>query len=181
MDDTLTKPVDFGDLDTVIGNWLPAAARLRTRIDLPDATDRGRAGLEDRTDVLDVTPLLEAFGEIDDDALAFLGEFIESAGAKVQTILKNIDDLNVDELADLVHSLKGESLTFGGTKLGRLLEEFEVEMRGVADLRHRKLEIDREWKTLTEAAERLVRGEADREHPDDHPDLAAARRKREAI
>lgn len=163
--------------DLIFGDaaWLPAAARLRTQIaSAEDSTDRGVESPDNAADVLDVTPLREAFGELDDDALAFLGEFIKSADAKVRTIINCMDDLEITRLIDVTHSLKGECLSFGGTKLGRLLQQFERDLRDTTDWTRRKPEIEREWTTPKETADRLIRGRANQKSPEERRNSASA-------
>lgn len=155
MDDALTKPVEFLELDKAITRWLPVAADLRT------AKEGGETRSHDvlhegSRDILDPTPLVEAFGGIDDDALDFLRKFVVSADAKINSVLRQIDELDTRGLSDLVHSLKGECYSFGGMKLGSILGEFELDLKGASSLKEWKPEIVSQWKELTDSVHRFV-------------------------
>jgi CheY-like chemotaxis protein len=125
IDAVLTKPTQLQPLGRALAERLgePAApARLEPAND-------ARPEEEDGPPVLDTAPLVELFGEINDDVRGALAEFLDGADRLVRTIDELADAERGDDLARAAHRLAGESLSAGAVALGRLCKDLEQAAR----------------------------------------------------
>jgi PAS domain S-box-containing protein len=137
MDAFLAKPVDRGQLDGTIRRLLPRAVALRRRrgagdpVDPPAApggatvTPAAPPADDHQPPVLDLTPMLEIFGEIGDDARELLTLFVDSTQPLVDDIRHTLNKGDFEALREAAHSAKGAGNSAGAYRFGRLSADME--------------------------------------------------------
>lgn len=123
MDLVLVKPTSLAAIDRAL-----AAARRSaggSGIDrFPDPAAE-REAESDEGPVFDPAQLREAFGSLDQQALALLGGFVEDTGARLSALRSHASDRDAVPLAQAAHRVAGACLTMGAAQLGQLCRQLE--------------------------------------------------------
>ena len=141
VDAVLTKPTQLQSLDKALTAHLDRPARpTSVAAAAPTAVDTADGSAAAAPPVLDTAPLVEVFGEINDDVRAALAHFLDGAESLARTIDEHAAAEHGDDLARAAHRLAGESLSAGAVALGRLCKDLETAARaadwaGVRDRR----------------------------------------------
>jgi HPt (histidine-containing phosphotransfer) domain-containing protein len=124
MDGYLAKPIDSKLLAAALEKWLPGAAALR-RARKADVTKR--VSPEANIDPLVFTParLKESFGDLNNDARAFLAGFLAEAPAMASAVMEALDAEDWAKARHHAHALKGAALSIGAVRLGELAGEVQ--------------------------------------------------------
>ncbi len=131
MDDYLSKPVAIDLLDATIQRWLPAAAALRRRPSVPPAVaeiadasevpvDAGAAA-----DVVDLSPLTEAFGGLTEDAVALLDQFFASAMSDIEQVKDALARSDYQAARQTVHHAGGGAKGVGAIEFAAVCASVE--------------------------------------------------------
>jgi signal transduction histidine kinase/HPt (histidine-containing phosphotransfer) domain-containing protein/ActR/RegA family two-component response regulator len=128
VDAVLAKPTQLKPLARALAEHLGPAPRAPEAPDphssLP-APANDAAPAEAGPPVLDTAPLVEVFGEINDDVRGALAAFLDGAESLAETIDRHAAAEQGDDLARAAHRLAGESLSAGAISLGRLCKDLE--------------------------------------------------------
>jgi len=125
MDGYLAKPIDSKALADVLDTHVPEARALRRRPGPSVGRARDAAAEQIDPAVFDVERMREGFGEMNAEAIEFLGRFIAStvgAVAEIETALARGDLSTAGEAA---HTLKGASRSVGAVRLGQLAADIQ--------------------------------------------------------
>ncbi|MBI5163157.1 MAG: response regulator [Magnetospirillum sp.] len=130
MDAFLAKPIDLAQLDGTSRRLLPRAGALRRRRSTTgnpaaEVVRTANMGPDSRPPVLDLAPMREIFGAIDDEARELLTLFVDSTRPLVveaATALALGDPVGAREAA---HSAKGAGNSAGAYRFARLCAELE--------------------------------------------------------
>ena len=124
MDDYLSKPLRMAELRTMLHKWLPLPAHGPQAL-MADPRPRG-PGI-----VWNAATLGEMVG--DDAALQqnLLDRFVRNTVTQIASLRQALAGAELQEAADLAHSLKSSARMVGALALGTLCEE--IETAGLAD------------------------------------------------
>jgi len=126
MDAYLTKPIDSARLAETLARFLPEAADFRRRQEeRPPATPGSPAipGIDPQ--VLDLTPIGEAFGGVNEDSLAFLGSFVVESERNAAAMQAALDADDAAQARRHAHALKGAARSVGAVRLGQLAADMQ--------------------------------------------------------
>ncbi len=144
MDGYLTKPVDIAAMEQVVGRFLPKALELRkpaqADVDAPPLRPAPAAVLAEgggpgtQADgqpppALDLGPLTEVFGEVNDDLKEMLVHFVEATEDLIDALEAAIVAEDWKAANESAHAAKGAAQYAGATKLAQLCEQVELGLR----------------------------------------------------
>jgi len=114
--------------------------------------------------VLDLEPLMQAFGEFGDDVLDTLELFLTSTWPLLETVESLLVAEDLNGAGEAAHSIKGSANVSGAFRLGHLCAAVEV-----AALRHRDIVAARAAAAALPAAFAEVKAEIERVTAKAHP------------
>lgn len=160
MDDFLPKPVDLKTLKAMLVKWMGPGAAVPEAADAAAGSD-ARVGPAE-AQVLDLSRVMEVFGEIDDDARAYFGLFLDSVRPLIPAFFEEIGASRFGEARELVHKAKGAAANAGGVEFMSLMHDIEV---ALAEQRYthavnRSQEVRAVWNRLEQAIDRLSHPQA---------------------
>ena len=125
MDSYLTKPVDSRKLGATIARLLPAALQLRRDVVEEAAPEPPHRAPDWDTDIFDPTILGCDFGLLDEEAKELIERAAEDWKDKVAGIDAALAASDFSAARDIVHALKGASLSIGAGRLGRVASDIQ--------------------------------------------------------
>jgi len=143
MDGFLTKPIDSVALGKTLAEHMPQALDLRVSAEARagdegddlggngrgghgrDGHGRGGNGALDEPDVFDPDRLIESFGALDADALAFAGNFAADAENMIDRFLTAAESGDEKHARHEVHAIKGAARSVGAVHLGNLASDLQ--------------------------------------------------------
>jgi signal transduction histidine kinase/CheY-like chemotaxis protein len=146
MDAFLAKPVELRSLRDTLSRWL-----VPGRAPAPIATPDNGTPIDPQ--ILDLTRMREAFGQIDDGARAFFELFIASVSPLIDQFHNEIAGARHAQARELIHKARGASANAGATELAALMARIEtalVEQR-VAEAATVARDIGPAWERLAQA------------------------------
>ncbi len=128
MDDYLSKPIEQRALIAALEHTLPDAKALRKLETAASAPERpkarpGLAGVD--TEIFDVSQLHQAFGSLDQEALAFLRSFLAAVPAYLTAIDAACGAGDLAEASHHAHALKGAARAVGARRLGCIASDIQ--------------------------------------------------------
>lgn len=131
MDAYLTKPVDSHALGRALEEFLPQGHALRvplTEGSLTEGEDAGTGAaseMDENLDIFDPQRLVESFGALDADALAFAANFAADAESMVERFVTAADAGDSPAARHEIHALKGASKSVGAVQLGNIASDLQ--------------------------------------------------------
>ena len=124
MDDYLIKPLDFGELQRVLDNWLTGyRLRVTPRHRLPGGSG-GESGPDGRQNVVRLSSL-EKLRQNIGDIRPVITVFLSTMRTRLDELEKAIADRDAETIQRTAHTLKGSSSQFGAEELSRLCLQVE--------------------------------------------------------
>ena len=147
MADFLVKPIEFHRLAATL-------ERLPKRLEQADAGVR-LPQLDD--DVLDLAPMLEAYGSIDDHAKEMFELYRTTTADYIERLRAAHARDDTEAAIDASHAAAGASKNAGAKKLGALFSQVEIALHAgdLGQAQGRMTEIDQAWARLEEALSKL--------------------------
>jgi CheY-like chemotaxis protein len=121
MDGYLSKPIDSAALTEILARLLPQAQPLRQRPGgAPAGAATPAAAPSSAIDpaILDLELLRDTFGDIGEDAVAFLNGFLDEVPGLLQEIAASLASRNQSAARHAAHALKGAARSAGAKQLG---------------------------------------------------------------
>jgi len=128
MDDYLAKPLDPGELDAALAQWLPAVKVSQGAKGGQEDTPNASAGNELLLDEDTIARLRQDFAV--ELRQRLLGTFEEQLAARLPELQAALERHDVEELRRLLHLLKGSSATIGANAFSDACRELEHEAAG---------------------------------------------------
>ena len=146
MDDYITKPVNFRELQEII-NKLMAGKELHMRTDI----------ISNDEELLDLDKIISAVGFDPEFLEELIKNYIESSADYFKRLKKGYDKKDMKELARYSHSFAGSSLTIGAKKIGTVLRTMEdaainENLKKVSELFY---DLETEYKQIMEYCKKL--------------------------
>ena len=157
MDAFLTKPVELRVMQDVLSRWVSNKSSYVSAAATESSPSEISAADSPHPNVLNLRPMTEAFGKIDDAARDMFQMFVETIVPALSTLHECIaagDALGARESA---HSVKSAATNAGAEEFAALLGEIEVAlMEGrLDDARESARDVDRSWARVAEAISAL--------------------------
>ena len=125
MDGYLSKPIEQAALVAELERILPAARALRQHaaVEVPRAVVRSLDKVD--CDIFDHSQVLQAFGSMNAEAVAFLRSFMAAVPGYLADIDAAAADCNLVRLREAAHALKGASRAVGARRLGDIASDVQ--------------------------------------------------------
>ena len=79
--------------------------------------------------ILDLSTLLEAFGEFNEDVIDTLKLFLKTISPQLNELRRRLDAGDRAAAAEVAHAAKGVANTTGALRLGRLCSDIDIALR----------------------------------------------------
>ncbi|MBL8642753.1 MAG: response regulator [Rhodospirillaceae bacterium] len=157
MDGFLPKPVDLKTLRAELSKWiktdaatapsLPAAPPPATPLPTPDKT----------AEVLDLSRMREAFGEIDDGVREYFKIFLDSVAPLITQFESEMAEANHAGARETIHKAKGAAANAGAQEITALMHEIETALveKRPEHAQARSGGLQPAWDRLTQAIARV--------------------------
>jgi CheY-like chemotaxis protein/HPt (histidine-containing phosphotransfer) domain-containing protein len=131
MDDYLTKPFKYQQLQNMLEKWLPRDSQSAELLAQADVTTEAAAGSE--TAIVNLRSI-EALFKDPDRVRLLIRKYLEQAGEYLQDIRSAAQDGNVSKLRFAAHALKSSSQYMGLNQVAQTCKELELHKMRETDL-----------------------------------------------
>jgi two-component system, sensor histidine kinase and response regulator len=126
MDDYLTKPLRQRTLKDTLARWVAQAPATSSDPDRPDPADGVRHGDRGDLPLLDDAVIAD-LENLDGDVLAgLLALYLDEAAGRLSELAGAVDRGDMPMVAQMAHTLRGNSSTLGAAHVARVTAELET-------------------------------------------------------